>query len=383
MPRSASLIALLAVLATGALAPGAAQARVPRGFMGVVLTEHRVLGDDQTAADELTHMARAGVQSIRTPFYWSEFQPYRHLGGVPAEDRNRFVVRHGVPTDFTRLDRLEGDAARHGLSVLPVVMSAPIWAGGRSGRTITQPRHNGDYTRFLLTLVERYGPRGSFWKDNPSIPFRPIRAWQIWNEPDRFEFWRPEGRGLNQWARPYVRLLRASYKTLRRADPKAKIVLAGFPQYSWFLLNNFYRAGGRGLYDVLAVHPYTLHPKDMLYIIQKCRDVMKRYHDTRPSVDVTEIGYPASRGKVPRKDDSSFSVTTRRQHQLLAEAFTVLAGARKRLRINSVFWFSWATSYRGDYPFDYAGLRGFDVDGVFHDTQLLRVYRDTARRLGR
>ena len=36
--------------------------------------------------------------------------------------------------------------------------------------------------RFVSGAVERYGPGGSFWAEHPSLPQRPIRTWQIWNE---------------------------------------------------------------------------------------------------------------------------------------------------------------------------------------------------------
>ena len=41
-------------------------------------------------------------------------------------------------------------------------------------------------------LQKRYGPRGSWWQDHPDVPKRPIRTWQIWNEPHlRFQWGNP------------------------------------------------------------------------------------------------------------------------------------------------------------------------------------------------
>src|ERR1700759_2010259 len=73
---------------------------------------------------------------------------------------------------------------------------------------------------FLRVLVARYGPHGSFWHGRSRR--LPIRRWQIWNEPNFKLFWTPhiEPKG-------YARLLHASAVAIRKADPGAKIVLAG------------------------------------------------------------------------------------------------------------------------------------------------------------
>ncbi len=34
----------------------------------------------------------------------------------------------------------------------------------------------------MTTVVKRYGPGGTFWKQNPGLPHDYIHEWQIWNE---------------------------------------------------------------------------------------------------------------------------------------------------------------------------------------------------------
>ncbi len=65
------------------------------------------------------------------------------------------------------------------------------------------------------------GPTASFWAENPEVPKRPIRVWQIWNE-ENFKYF---------VARPnpaeYGKLVKISYAAIKGADPGAKIVLGG------------------------------------------------------------------------------------------------------------------------------------------------------------
>ena len=58
-----------------------------------------------------------------------------------------------------------------------------------------------------------------------------------------------------------MKLLRASRRALRAADPGSRTVLAGLPNESWIALRKIYKAGGHGAFDAVALHPYTGKPK--------------------------------------------------------------------------------------------------------------------------
>ena len=118
-------------------------------------------------------MAESGVESIRTDFNWIAAQPVR----------NR-------PIDFGRFDALVRRAAlRARIELLPVVNEAPRWARAYPLGLKSPPRNPADYARYLGALVERYGPNGTFWVENPTVPKRPVREWQIWNEPHLRLYW--------------------------------------------------------------------------------------------------------------------------------------------------------------------------------------------------
>ena len=78
------------------------------------------------------------------------------------------------------------------------------------------------YTAYLTALIGRYGPHGSFWRDNPGLPRIPIRAWQIWNEPHLGYQWSTPGQA-EDWAVRYALLLRLSHDAVKAADPGALV----------------------------------------------------------------------------------------------------------------------------------------------------------------
>ncbi len=164
-------------------------------------------------------------------------------------------------------------AAVHGVDLLPVVLYAPAWARERAGNEASPPRDPADYTRFLAVLIQRYGPAGTYWADHPEVPRRPVRRWQIWNEPHLAFQW-DETPG-DDWAHDYGVLLKASKRAIRAADPGATIVLAGLANRSFAYLNALYRRGKiRGSFDVAALHPYTATPDGVVELTRRFRKVM-------------------------------------------------------------------------------------------------------------
>ena len=76
----------------------------------------------------------------------------------------------------------------------------------------------------------------------PELPRRPVRDWQIWNEPHFDFYWSAPGKDKNRWAREYVELLRKAKLAIEALDPRARIVLAGLAEASWRTLAQLGRA---------------------------------------------------------------------------------------------------------------------------------------------
>ena len=166
-------ILMLAVLATlVAAAPASAARSVPHGFVGVHWS-YEVAGAPAAAQDvQWDLMAASGVESVRTDFSWASAQR-----------------RRGGSFDLSQTDAVVGRAALRNIELLPVVHEAPRWARAYERRPKSPPRRNAHYASYVAALVERYGPSGSFWTDNPTLPKRPLRQWQVWNEPHLRLYW--------------------------------------------------------------------------------------------------------------------------------------------------------------------------------------------------
>jgi hypothetical protein len=353
MPR----LLVTAVLLWGALAApaSAAERSVPRGWLGVI-ADGPLTAPGGDLEGEFGLMAASGVESVRTAFYWPFAEP-----------------EAGRPADFSRFDGVVLAAARRRLPVLPIVSGTPAWAAERPGDETSPPRDPGAYARFLAALVGRYGPRGSLWAEHPEVPRRPVREWQVWNEPNLTRYWSEQ-----PFARSYVRLLRAARAALRAADPGARVILAGLPNESWTALRSIYRAGGRRHFDAVGLHPYTGKPRNVVRLVELARREMRRAGDPRKPVWVTELSWPAARGRT--EGTAGFETTDRGQARRLADGVKRLAEARRRLRIERVYWYTWLSREGSPNSFDYSGLRRLR-GGRLISAPALTAFRHVARRL--
>ena len=347
---------VLAALATLLVAAPAQARSVPRGWLGVQ-ADGPLTEPGNPFGPEWSLMRASGAETVRTAFDWRAAQP--------AEDG---------PIDFTAIDAVVAAAAQQRLPVLPVVHRTPAWAAARPGDgPASAPRGTAAFTRFLTALVGRYGPRGSLWAERPQLPRMPIRAWQIWNEPNLTRYWTAQ-----PFARPYVKLLRASRRALRAADPGSRTILAGLPNESWIALRRVYRAGGRRAFDAVALHPYTGRPRNVIKLVELARREMRRFHDGRKPVWLTELSWPASKGKTAGAP--GFVTTERGQARRLQQSLSLLARARKRLRIQRVVWYTWLSREDSSNAFDWSGLRR-QRGGAVVSARSLAVFRRAAKRL--
>lgn len=308
-----------AVLLVGGASPSAtpaASAELPPGFFGVV--PQTPLGAKDLA------LMKGVVGTLRIPVFWSECEPARG------------------EYDFAALDARIGAAADHGIRVQPFVYGTPAWLSSDQARPPLSPRASAAWTAFLRVLVRRYGEEGAFWRERARS--RPIRLWQVWNEPNFVFFWRP-------WPSPraYARLLRVSARAIRGADPRARIVLAGVAPVNggirtWVFLRRLFRvAGVRRDFDIAAVHPYSANLAELDYQLRKVRrELVAAGFGDRPLL-VTEVGV-ASQGHYP----SAFVKGLDGQAEFLRAAYARLAQMRGRWRIAGVDWFTWRDVPRAD-----------------------------------
>jgi hypothetical protein len=337
-----------------ALAPAAARAAtLPLSFAGLY---------DEDAGG-LAQQAQLGVGIVRQPLDWSR------------------VERSPGVYDWSVYDDYLARAAAAGVSVMPVLARPPEFRSSRPpqsrSRGMFPPASNAASADFVGAAVRRYGPAGTFWRERPDVPFLPVHAWQVWNEPNIPNWWRS-----GPSARRYVALLRAASRAIRAADPGAEVVAAGLPNSSLgvpFLryLDEMYRAGARGLFDTVAIHPYARDVAGLLALAEQARALMNRRGD-RSRLWITEFGWSTG------GDASAFRVSERGQADRIAGALSALIAERRALRLRGFVLFRWKDSLpspeqeRDPWPL-HAGLlradgtpkRGF---GAF--ARIVRALRD-------
>lgn len=367
----------LLVVACALLLPATASAKVPAGWVGVLVDGPLFDGGVDSAA-EFGVMRTAGVQGTRAAFYWSDAQPYATAAEVPPEQAASFADVGGVPTSWGRTDLVVGGLAARGLPVLPVVVRAPAWARRQPGVEGSSPSAAGRaaYARFMTALVGRYGPAGSFWAEHPEIRALPIRRWQVWNEPDGKRDWAEQPGSAD-----YVQLLKPAAAAIRTADPGAKVVLAGLVGASWKDLGAIYKAGGRSSFDEVAIHPFTQEIDGVELILRRVRRAMAKARDAAKPLIVSEFSWPSAKGKTTQR--YGFEVDEKGQARLVREELERLAKLRVALKIRAVFYATWISYDRSpDYPFDYSGLRTVR-DGVGVAKPAFSAFRATVKRLQR
>lgn len=347
------MVVLVACAAVLALAP-AANAKVPKTWLGAALGED-LASRPGMLGDEFALMGRTGVGTVRVTFDWNIAQPFA-----------------GWPLWLGQTDAVVLAAARRGIDVLPTVVGTPAWASDDpvEGTYVLTPRDPAQYAEYLRALIARYGPNGTLWRENRAVRPRPIRAWQIWNEPNLKRYWRGD------WETGYVALLRASHAAVKGADPGAKVVLAGLPNFSWLALTALYRKGAAPYFDVVAIHPYTRKLRNLMALVEANRRVMRARGDARAELWITELSWPAAKG---RARDLGFNVTSAEQSRLLRSSVRELARNRTRLRLGKVLWYAWLTRGSGTTdPFAYSGLRWLTSRGTARSTPALATFRSVA-----
>jgi hypothetical protein len=352
--RIAALVAAVAAVCALATPAEAAPAR----FYGVVYDRDVSEASSAIQDAQFARMRAAGVETVRRVFSWDAAQP--------AQDQ---------PPNFSETDALVARAARNDIEILPIVMYAPGWARQSADDAASPPRDNADYVAFLDALVARYGPTGSFWTEHSDVPKRPLRTWQIWNEPQLRYQWADK-----DWETSYGKLLHAAHDALKQADPGAKLVLAGATNFAWDALEGLYKKGAiKGQFDIAALHPYTGSAGRVVKAAQLFRAVLKKHGDAKKPVWITELAWPASKGRIkPPTGLAALPTTAKGMAARLKRAYRLLAQTRV---VQRAYWYTWASAYRtSDGIFGFTGLERFDPQtGRFTATPALRAFRAVAR----
>ncbi|MEA2400311.1 MAG: polysaccharide biosynthesis protein PslG [Thermoleophilaceae bacterium] len=365
------------VAATMAAPAGAAKRKVPFGFFAAVVPPELSgpgVVSDTVLDQQMALMARSGVEAVRLTFAWEDLE----------SSKGNY--------NYGTVDRLVRAAAAHRLQVLLNVTQTPRWATSKPDGDWWRapPKDPQTFGAMIGAFARRYGPTGTFWAENPTLHRQPIRSWQIWNEENAPWHW-----STRPWAPSYTKLLKSAYQSIKAVDRGATVVAGSFvaaPNYSqWAGVRDLYRAGGKRWFDQIAVHPFTNNKlsvdgtaDQMLQIVSNVRAETRKAHDGRVPIIITELSWPASVGKIPKRALLGLETTPKGQNARLKAGYTRLVKQRGRLGVKQAYWYTWASQYDRDgadsvMSFRYAGLVRVR-NGVFSPMPILRTYTSLARK---
>jgi hypothetical protein len=336
----AGLVTLIALVVPA----GIAHAGAKPDFFGVV-------DPSRVGQKDLRRLSGGHVATVRRTLVWAQIEPVKGQ------------FRWGGP------DQLIGRLASRGIRILPTLYGSP----GHVANNPAKPPlgSKGDrrkWRRFLHRLVDRYGPGGRYWtapwlypKQHPGASPVPIRAWQIWNEPNLAKFFQPR---LSP--HKYGKLLKISHAAIRSRDPDAQVILGGLPGFAgdihaWDFLHRLYRQKGiKRSFEAVAEHPYASHLRGLRVQIRRVRKVMRRHGDGHTALWITELGWGSH-----RPDKFGLNKGRRGQKRMLKRSFRLIEHRRARWHIRRLFWFEYRDPPRGSGGCSfcpYAGLLERDRD---------------------
>lgn len=309
---------LTLTLLLAAIAPAAARAYLPPGFVGVS-------PQSPSNSRDFELMRESGIASVRLPLYWTVVQAKSPLLAEPNWDGFDHEVKLAAEAD---------------IRVMPFVWGAPEWVAPQAiDLPVKSAWQRWGWSRFLREAVRRYGRNGSFWEENPELPFLPIKRWEIWNEQNIVTFAdRPDPVA-------FAKLIRISGRAIHRVDRGAEVILGGFfgrplqipPNVaSGDYLRRFYEAGNvKRFFDGVALHPYVARARAMGGQLDNLRRIMRLHGDARTPIYVTELGW-GSRSGPTRWERGLYG-----QANQLSRAFAMLSAKRREWRVRGVWWYTW------------------------------------------
>ncbi len=186
---------------------------------------------------ELTLARQVGAADVRLEFPWFLLEP-----------------QNGV-YDWSRSDQIMAAAQAAGITIQPVLVYTPSWAGANT----TVAPAGSDFAAFVTAFTKRY---------HHQIP-----VIEMWNEADHGHYW-------NSGEQAYVStILNPGYAAVKAVDPAIQVEVSGTANDpttdGW--LANLYTYGAK--YDIMAFHNYTGNP---LGEAQSIQSMMASHGDSRP-----------------------------------------------------------------------------------------------------
>jgi hypothetical protein len=209
---------------------------------------------------QLAGAAAAGLGLARAAPLWEFTEPLPPRGGV-----HHF--------DWSYDDRIADRLAAHGFRWVALLAYAPGWASATPTQLHGAPTNPADLAAYAAAVAARYRGR--------------IAAYEIWNEENSSEFWRPAPEPA-----AYARLYLTARAAIHRVDPGVPVLIGGLANPDpAFLAEVLAHTDIQGPVDGVAVHPYGRDPAQVLGRVRTYRLQLRRLGAGEVPLYVTEYGW--------------------------------------------------------------------------------------------
>jgi hypothetical protein len=287
-----SLLSLLTV-ALASFAPGASS--TPAVISAVSGNEAGMWAPASQAELEMSQMQAAGVQMVRFDAPWQCVEPNPPVNGVHTYDwSDTGSCQPRAP------DTAVAMLAEHHLTWLPVIDYSAIW-DSQLQTVFSPPVNDSYYAEYAAALAARYGTDGSFWKQNPQLPYEPVTVFEIWNEETGYPTWDV---GLKTWSASTIQTEAGRYATLYQdaseaihaVDPTGKVIVGGMgggSYVNWYV-SDMFKADPwlQGHVDGFGLHPYAADAAEVEHNVALLRTQLDLLGESSAPIYITEVGWP-------------------------------------------------------------------------------------------
>ncbi len=264
----------------------------------------------------------------------------------------------GNGTNWNYYDTVFGEAAKNGVTILPHFEGR---MNGGAGLPSAGERES--WSEWAKQAVRRYGYNGVYWSTHPSVPARPVIAWEMLNEPNNSAFYSVTGAEYGEflaWAGAAVQTASESWGGKRTGVLFGGLLAwSGGTNYQTFLQNAYNVKGAAAAITGVAFHPYELDPsgfpgKTRIQAFEEQVSGLRSFVNglsggSAKSLWITETGWPA---------EAEYGVGEVEQARLLTQSFEWAKANASSLNLQAIVWYN----FRDEAPYTWQTRSGL-VDG--------------------